>query len=97
MKSPGITSWQQVQMAVEEGRQPKLVSRSEGCSNPHPPKLHRQWGARSVSEMCVCGANPLSLGAQLQWVLLCPLLGLELPCELSRGLKKLHTWLQSIS
>ena len=51
MKSPGITSWQRVRMAVEEGRQPKLVSWSEGCSNPPPsstasgePGGFQRWG-----------------------------------------------------
>lgn len=97
MKSPGITSWQQVQMAVEEGRQPKLVSWSEGCSNPHAPQAPPPVGSQECFRDGGGGANPLSLGAQLQWVLLCPLLGLQLPRELSRGLKKLHTWLQSIS
>lgn len=79
MKSPGITSWQQVQMAVEEGRQPKLVSRSEGCSNPHPPKLHCQWGARSVSEMCVCGANPFKPGCAATVGFAVPLAGFGAP------------------
>lgn len=84
IKSPGITSWQQVRMAVEEGRQPKLISWSEGCSNPSSsstasgePGVFQRWGE----------ANPLSPGLQPQWGLPCPLLGSQLPCELSQGLK----------
>lgn len=60
MKSPGITSWQPVRKAVVEGRQPKPISWSEGCSNPPPPRpppssptsgqpgVFQRWGWRQI-------------------------------------------------
>lgn len=90
MKSPGITSWQQVRVAAE-GRQPRLDSWSEGCSNPPPSSTASQERLRDG------GGAPLNRGLQPQRVLPCPVLGLQLPRELSQGLKLLHTWLWSSS